>query len=47
MILNNVIINYNEIFILKKNVIACPMFLEDSNILCIKIPSVIGDKYII
>lgn len=47
MILNNITINSNEIFILEKNIIACPIFLEDCNILCIKLPSVIDDKYII
>ena len=47
MLLNNIEIVQNEIFIIQKNIIACPFFLEDCNILCIKIPSVPGDKIII
>ena len=47
MIINNIEINKGNIFIFNKNIIACPLFLEDCKILCIKIPSVPGDKYII
>lgn len=47
MIINNIEINSGNIFIFNKNIIACPIFLEDCKIICIKIPSVIGDKYII
>jgi choline kinase len=47
MILNNKEINENEIFIIDKNVIAAPTFLEDCYIICIKIPSVVGDKVVI
>ncbi len=47
MILNNHLIENNNIFIINKNVIACPIFIEDCKILCIKIPSRPSDKYII
>lgn len=47
MILNNIEINKNEIFIINKNNIAAPIFLEDCYIICIKVPSIIGDKIII
>lgn len=47
MILNNKAIKENDIFVIDKNVIAAPIFLEDCYILCIKVPSVIGDKVII
>lgn len=47
MILNNKAIKENDIFVIDKNVIAAPIFLEDCYILCIKVPSVVGDKVII
>ena len=47
MIFNDIEINKNEIFIVNQNEIACPIFLEDTYIICIKVPSVIGDKIII
>lgn len=47
MIINNIEINSGNIFIINKNIIACPIFLEDCKIICIKIPSVPRDKYII
>lgn len=47
MILNDILITENTIFTIHKNDIACPIFLEDCSILCIKIPSVFGDKVII
>ena len=34
-----------EIFILEKNEIADPEFHEDCKVLCVKVPSIIGDKY--
>ena len=45
MIINNTEINKNEIFTLEPNEIADPIFLEDCKVLCIKVPSIIGDKY--
>ena len=47
MILNNTQIFAGQIFTLYKNQIACPKFLEDCTLVCIKIPSVKGDKVII
>lgn len=47
MLLNNIEICSGEMFIIDNNVIACPIFLEDCKVLCIKLPSVPGDKYII
>ena len=47
MIINNVIYNSNEVFIINPNIISCPFFLEDCEIICIKIPSIQNDKYII
>ena len=45
--INNQIIKKNDIFIFNRNVISCPLFLEDSKVICIKIPSEPNDKYII
>ena len=47
MILNDIEINKNEIFVINKKVIACPIFLEDCYIICIKMPSILGDKIVI
>ena len=47
MILNDIEINEGQIFIIDKNEIACPIFLEDCYIFVLKVPSKIGDKIII
>ena len=47
MILNDIEIRPNEIFVIKHKTIACPIFLEDCYIICIKIPFMVGDKTII
>ena len=47
MILNGNIIHEKSLFIIHKNEIACPFFLEDCQVLCIKSPSSPKDKYII
>lgn len=47
MNINDNIIKNNNIFVFDKNVISCPIFLEDCKILCIKIPSHPNDKYYI
>lgn len=47
MILNDVELNENDIFVIDKEEIACPIFLEDCYIVVIKIPSVPGDKIIL
>ena len=38
-------IHEGEIFILEPDEVADPVFLEDCSVLCIKTPSVPGDKY--
>ena len=47
MILNDTELNENDIFVIDKKEIACPIFLEDCYILVVKIPSVPGDKIIL
>lgn len=44
---NGRIINKGEVFINPKNQIACPKFIEDCKVVCVKIPSTPGDKHII
>ena len=41
------LLNENDIFVIDKEEIACPIFLEDCHILVVKIPSVPGDKIIL
>lgn len=45
MILQDQTLNEGDIFILEPNEIADPVFLEDCTILCVKTPSIPGDKY--
>jgi len=45
MILNDVKMEQGDIFILEPNTVADSEFYEDSKLVVIKIPSVIGDKY--
>jgi hypothetical protein len=47
MLINNVYIKKHTIFIFEKNMISCPLFLTDCTVLCIKLPSLPNDKYII
>ena len=47
MIINNEEYNETDIFIINKNVISCPLFLQDCTVICIKLPSMPKDKYII
>lgn len=47
MILNDIELNEGDIFLIDKNEIACPIFLEDCYIFVLKIPSVPGDKIIL
>jgi dTDP-glucose pyrophosphorylase len=47
MIINDIEINKNQIFVIDKKVLACPIFLEDCRIICVKLPSMVGDKIII
>lgn len=45
MIIKQTNIEPGDIFIIEPNEIADPTFLEDCTVLCIKTPSVPGDKY--
>ena len=45
MIINGEPVEVGDIFILEPNEIADPCFLEDCVILCVKTPSIKGDKY--
>ena len=45
MTVNGVELNTGDVFIIEKNEVSEPKFLEDCTILVIKIPSIIGDKY--
>jgi dTDP-glucose pyrophosphorylase len=47
IIINNVLVEENTIFIFEKNMISCPLFLEDCIVICIKTPSLPNDKIII
>ena len=47
MILNDLELNENDIFVIDKEEIACPIFIEDCYIIVIKVPSVPGDKIIL
>ena len=44
MKINGKIINEKDIFVINPKEIARPIFLEDCEVLCIKVPSIIGDK---
>jgi hypothetical protein len=45
MIINGVLLLPGNIFLIEKNEIADPDFLEDCTIVCVKTPSIPGDKY--
>ena len=45
LIINNETIEQGEIFIIPKNMLTSAKFLEDCEILCIKVPSLPKDKY--
>lgn len=47
MEINSVIIEEGTIFIIEPGEIVKPIFYEDCSILCVKSPSIIGDKYIV
>ena len=44
MQINGKLIKKNDIFVLEPKEIAKPIFLDDCEILCIKVPSIVGDK---
>lgn len=45
MLLNGVAIGEGSVFVIYKNQIACPVFLEDCKVLCVKVPFVKNDKF--
>ena len=45
MMINGKLLSSGNIFLIEKNEIAEPDFLEDCTIVCVKTPSVPGDKY--
>lgn len=45
MTVNGTELNTGDVFIIEKNEVSEPKFLEDCTVLVIKIPSIIGDKY--
>ena len=45
MTVNGVHIEPGDIFVIEPNESSAPVFLEDCRVLCVKTPSVIGDKY--
>jgi quercetin dioxygenase-like cupin family protein len=47
MILSDSCLNSGDIFIINPNEVSEPIFVEDCTIVCIKIPSVPGDKYLV
>lgn len=47
MTLNNTMISEGDIFIIYPNESAVPEFIEDCVVVCMKVPSIIGDKYIL
>lgn len=47
MSINGIMIEEGDIFVIEPNQSAFPVFMEDCKVLCVKVPSVIGDKYII
>ena len=45
MLLQGELLTAGDIFILEPNEVADPTFYEDCSIVCVKVPSAIGDKY--
>lgn len=45
MKVNDVEISAGEIFVIHPNEIATPFFLEDCELIVVKTPSILGDKY--
>ena len=45
MLINERLVEKGSLFIIQKNQLTCPIFLENCKILCIKVPSVPSDKY--
>lgn len=47
MTVNDVKISVGDIFVIEPGEVAKPVFLQDCQVLCIKVPSVPGDKYLV
>jgi len=47
MIINNEIIEQGDIFVFENSVMAAPIFLEDCELIVVKVPSVTDDKVIL
>jgi dTDP-glucose pyrophosphorylase len=45
MLINERVVEKGSLFIIQKNQLTCPNFLENCKVLCIKVPSVPSDKY--
>jgi len=45
MLINDIKLNPGEIFVIENGEVADPRFLTDCELIVVKVPSVIGDKY--
>lgn len=45
MSVNGIHISVGDVFVIEPNESSAPVFYEDCKVLCVKTPSVIGDKY--
>lgn len=45
MSVNGIHIRKGDVFVIQPNESSCPVFHEDCIVLCVKNPSIIGDKY--
>jgi len=45
MTVNDVIIESNTVFVIEKNESVKPIFLEDCELIVVKVPSSLNDKY--
>jgi mannose-6-phosphate isomerase-like protein (cupin superfamily) len=45
MLINERLVEKGSLFVIQKNQLTCPNFLENCKVLCIKVPSVPSDKY--
>jgi len=47
MTLQNILLEAGDVFTLEPGEIADPTFHEDCTVICVKVPSIIGDKHLI
>ena len=47
MRINNCNVSAGDVFVFNKNMISCPIFIEDCTVLCVKIPSLPKDKILL